>query len=142
MTAKRVQAWAELASRDNRPRSHTIFVTASPAVFEHLLDRFPQARGPIQVGLDVSGSGPGDSNPKVLELLNALASAQDLATRPLDLSQEAHGGSNAAELLIYALAGVSPHHFTHRLAGAGSKIEHPAPPGQGPCNTLIGLMKG
>jgi len=141
MTARRVRAWAELACRDSHPQPFTLFVTASPAVLEYLVDQCAQAQGPLRAKLDIEGDGAGDSNKKVLQAIEALASAEDPSVWSPDQSQNRCTATNAADLTIYALAGILPHRFPYRLLGAGSRIEQPATPSQGPINTLIGLLE-
>jgi len=142
MTARRVQAWAELACRDVRPQPYVLFVTPSPAVLEYLLDQFAQAQGTLKIDLEMDGKGTGDPNPKVMEALNALAFAEDPGVRPPDHRQGRHPGTNSVDLEIYALAGLAPRLFPYRLVGPESRVEPPAPPNHGPVNTLIGLLKG
>jgi hypothetical protein len=141
MTARRVQAWAELACRDGRPEPFTFFVTASPAVLDYLLDQFAQAQGPWRAKLDIEGSGTDDSNRKVLKALEALASAEDPTDWSPDYSQDRSAGTNTADLVIYTLTGISPHQFPYRLLSPGSRINQQAAPSQGPINTLIGLLE-
>ena len=141
MTARRVQAWAELVCTDSHPQPFTLFVTASPAVFEYLLDQSAQTREPVQVKLEIEGNGTGESDRTVLKALEALAFAEDVKTWSPDDSQGRSAGINTDNLMIYALRGVSPYHFPFRLLGPGSKIEQQAPPGNGPINTLIGLLE-
>ncbi len=141
MTTRRVQAWAELACRDIRPRPYILFVTPSPAVLEYLLDQFAQPPGPLKIDLGLAEDGTGESNPIVMESLNALAFAQDPADLPDDNCLDRHHGTNTAGLEIYTLAGLPPHRFPYQLIGGDSLIETPAPPSHGPVNTLIGLLE-
>jgi hypothetical protein len=142
MTARRVQAWAELVCRDGCPQPFTLFVTASPAVFEHLLDHGAQVHGPLRANLVTGGNGAGDSNKTVLKALEALTCAKDPTAWSPDDSQDRIAGKNTADLVFYALAGISPHRFPYRLLGPGSRIGQPAASSdQGPVNTLVGLLE-
>jgi len=141
MTARRVQAWAELACRDRKPEPFTFFVTASPAVLDHLLDQFEQVRGPLRVQLDSEGTGTDDSNRKVLKDLEALASAEDPTVWSPDHPQDRRAGTNTADLVIYTLAGIAPYLFPYRLLSPGSRIDPPAAPSQGHIHTLLGLLE-
>ncbi len=141
MTAQRVQAWSELACRDIRPQPYILFVTPSPAVLDYLLDQFAHVQGPLKIDPDLDADGVCDSNPKVMGALNALAFAEDPAARPPDDRHDRPSGTNSADLVLYALPGLSPHYFPYRLVGADSLAEPPPAPSHGPINTLIGLLE-
>ncbi len=141
MTARRIEAWAQLACRDSCPLPFNLFVTASPAVFEHLLDQCAQAQGPLIAKLDIEGAGTGDLNRSVVKAIEALSFTEDPADWSPDHCQDRSAGTNTADLVIYALAGISPHRFAYGLSGSGSRIEQSSPPSQGPINTLIGFWE-
>jgi hypothetical protein len=142
MTAMRVRSWAELACRDTGPRSFILYVTSSSAVFEHLLDQFEQAQGPLRISLNTASNGDGHSNRKVIEALESLASANDPAAVSADCFHDSGDEAHPANLTIYTLAGISPSDFPHHLSAAGNRIEPGPNPGRGGVNTLIGLMEG
>jgi hypothetical protein len=140
MPDRRVQSWAELACRGNGPRSHVLYVTSSPAVLDHLQNRFEQIQGPIAINLALEGGATGHSNPKAIEALEALASAENPAAVAADCFQESRNAAHCANLTIYVLAGISPSDFPQYLRSTGDPLEQGAHTRGGSINTLIGLM--
>lgn len=141
MTARRVQSWAELASRDTESRHPILYVTSSPAVLEHLLDHFGQAQGPLRARLDTGAAGDGRWNRKVVDALERMASAEDPAAVTADCFEEDGAGTHSVGLTIYALAGILPLDFPHRLLADRNPAGRGSSRGGGTLNTLIGLME-
>lgn len=141
MTDRRVQAWAELACKDDPAQAFTLFVTPSPSVLERLLDRSPQARGPWRVGLAAGGAGAGEPNAQILNALKSLAGAQDEASWPDDPALGGAAGEHAVGLEVYVLAGTPPDRFARQLMGADSGAARTEPCGRESVNTLIGLLE-
>jgi hypothetical protein len=130
MTAKRVQSWAELVCRDEGPRSFLLYITSSPAVLDYTLNLFEHVHGPQCTSLEAAN-----------EVLNALGAAQDPAAVSMDQFQDCPSGANATNLMIYALEGISPTDFPSHLSLTGNRIGQGAHTGQGPINTIIGLIE-
>ena len=141
MTARRVRSWAELASRDAGSRSFILYVTSSPAVLEHLLDHFEQARGPLGILLGAERTETGSPNRKTIEALECLAMAKDPAVVSADCFKADGNGAQPADLTLYTLAGISPLDFPCRLLADRKRTQPGAPGGKGALNTLIGLVE-
>ncbi len=141
MTDKRLQAWAELACKDNQVRPFTLYVTPSPSILENLLDRWPQARGPWRASLKTGEMQGGESHPEVLEALKELASASNEAAWRDEFVQGVTNGDSSVDLVVYVLTGTSPDRFVNGLLGAGLGTGLPEPSGPGGVNTLIGLFR-
>ena len=141
MTDRRLQSWAELATREDAPEPYMLFVTPSPSVFENLLDRWPQVRGPWRAVLKIAPTGAGESNPEALDALKDLAFARNEATWRDDLDQADAAAENTADLVVYALIGIRPDQFAGHLLGTGLDTTRTASADNEAANTLIGLME-
>jgi hypothetical protein len=141
MTARRVRSWAELACSDTGPRSFILYVTSSPAVLEHVLDHFDQARGPLRARLETGDSGGGRGNRSVIEALENLSASGDPAALCAECFQESGDPARNADLTIYTLAGISPTEFPHRFLENPERTEPGSPVGRGTLNTLVGLIE-
>jgi hypothetical protein len=141
MTDRRVQSWAELVCRDTGPRYFTLYVTSSPAVLDYLLDRFEQAQGPLKARLDLSDKEAGHGNNEFIEELERLASANDPTTVSAACFPQGGNGTSCADLSVYALAGIPPQDFPHRLLASQDGTEPGPFSDQRLFNTLIGLIE-
>jgi hypothetical protein len=140
MTAKRVQCWAELVCKDTGSRTSILYLTSSPAVLEHLQNHFDQIQEPFGISLAIEDEEAGPSNPDVIEALKALAFADNPGASIADCFQESRNAAHHIHLTVYVLAGISPSVFPQHLVSPGRPVEQGMHTGQGPVNTLIGLM--
>ncbi len=103
MSSQRLQAWACLAQSCGA--ADAIFVTTSPTVLDHVLERYPDHSQPIR--WEVSDSERVIAlKQRRLEALTAYGRANDPSTALPDDSLAGATGSN--RLALYFLAGVAP----------------------------------
>ncbi len=138
MTGLRIEAWAELVRRDKPVAS--LYVTTSPAVFEHLLDALPETKELLTWDLSASGQDQPALVSKRQQALLDLACADDPWEMDLDLFPSDSESGGAFRLKVHALAGCSPQTMPTRLLTSKDPFDQLPADNQEVKNTLIGLM--
>jgi hypothetical protein len=127
MTTERIRAWATLVAAD--PQRAAVYVTHSRAVWESVIDRFPEA---IALGSITADSDPSRN----LETMRAFVAAPDL--RAVESKPQAES-SGQPRIILHGLKGCTPQYFCARLTG--SKQTQAVPPDTtGAAHTLIILL--
>lgn len=138
MTSQRVQAWCRLVFAD--AQAPLLYLTPSKAAAEHMLDIFPVA---VEIGnkiLDGTSNQSRLSPSQIRETLENLAFDAD--PQPLEFDPEIRNSlsENGVQLTLYCLPRVSSFAFLTRLAVQEPSADEVVRKGQGPKNTLIGLV--
>ena len=132
MGPRRLQAWAHLVCEDPAPAC--TYVTTSAAIFDHVLELFPDSRE--LACWNLSGM---DRTSKLKkrrrEVLSAVGRARDPLTVRMDDTR--NEPSEAVRLTLHCLSGVSPHRLIRRLAKTKSSGSADDPW----LNSIIGLIE-
>ncbi|MGD9008737.1 MAG: hypothetical protein PVG41_12495, partial [Desulfobacteraceae bacterium] len=117
MVAQRLQAWACLAQ--SCPPTAAVYVTTSPAVLDHVLERYPDHTQPISWELSASDRAMG-LKPQRLKALEAFGRSNNPSAELPDDSLA--GDSGSARLALHLLAGVAPQDLLIGLSKTPMKI--------------------
>ena len=105
-----------------------------------MLESLPEARGPFQGQLNISGNSDGTCPANTTETLMALAREKDAASLPLGGELSLSADEEACNLTLYVLPGMRPGTLPARLLGCAPDSGSEKIPAQGAVNTLIGLI--
>jgi hypothetical protein len=114
--ARRLQAWACLAREDPAPAC--AYITTSAAIFDHVLELFPDSRELVCWNLSDL-----DRTPKLKKRRREALSAAGRAREPwkVRIDGSRNGPKDAVRLTLHCLSGVTPDRLIRRLAKAKSK---------------------
>lgn len=143
MTERRVQAWARLALCSNAPGR--LYVTDSPAVWQHLLETLPEAQAAGSRPLGGRGGAAGSATEAgataLRQHLHQLADGGDVAPDEDGKAAPAAVAAGSGRLTLRRLQACTPATLLSRLCKQPAAAQDVSPDTAQPPNVLIGLIE-